>query len=169
MGRVRLDQEGAPTLVLGDEFTIGRDDANTLSLPDDAALSRRHATISATPDGYVLSDAGSRNGTRLERDGASQRIDANVALRTGDVIVLGDTRLIVEDASRDDAGTQILDAQLTNVPGATRVGRVLPGVPPDKDPSQRQPAQSGAADPGSQEEAPRRRPSLLRRLLRRGG
>lgn len=169
MGRVRLDQEGASPLVLGDEFTIGRDDANTLALPDDAALSRRHATISATPDGYFLSDAGSRNGTRLERDGASQRVDRNVALRTGDVIVLGDTRLIVEDASRDETGTRILDPQLTNVPGATRVGRVLPGVPPGEDPSQRQPAQPGAADPGTQEEAPRRRPSLFRRLLRRGG
>ena len=165
MGRVRLDQEGASPLVLGDEFTIGRDDANTLALPDDAALSRRHATISATADGYFLSDDGSRNGTRLERDGASQRVDRNVALRTGDVIALGDTRLIVEDASRDETGTRILDPQLTNVPGATRVGRVLPGVPP----SQRQPAQPGAADPGTQEEAPRRRPSLFRRLLRRGG
>lgn len=169
MGRVRLDQEGAPPLVLGDEFTIGRADANTLALPDDAALSRRHATISATPDGYALRDAGSRNGTRLERDGASQRIDAKVALQTGDVIVLGDTRLIVEDASRDDAGTRILDPQLTNVPGATRVGRVLPGVPPDEDPSQRQPAPLRAADPGTQDEAPKRRPSFFRRLLRRGG
>ena len=169
MGRVRLDQEGASPLVLGDEFTIGRDDANTLALPDDAALSRRHATISATPDGYFLSDAGSRNGTRLERDGASQRVDRNVALRTGDVIALGDTRLIVEDASRDETGTRILDPQLTNVPGATRVGRVLPGVPPGENPPQRQPAQSGAADTGTQDEAPRRRPSLIRRLLRRGG
>jgi pSer/pThr/pTyr-binding forkhead associated (FHA) protein len=169
VGRVRLDQEGASPLVLGDEFTIGRDDANTLALPDDAALSRRHATISATADGYFLSDAGSRNGTRLERDGASQRVDRNVALRTGDVIVLGDTRLIMEDATRDETGTRILDPQLTNVPGATRVGRVLPGVPPGEDPSQRQPAQPGAADTGTQEEAPRHRPSLFRRLLRRGG
>ena len=169
MGRVRLDQEGASPLVLGDEFTIGRDDANTLALPDDAALSRRHATISATADGYFLSDAGSRNGTRLQRDGASQRVDRNVALRTGDVIVLGDTRLIMEDATRDETGTRVLDPQLTNVPGATRVGRVLPGVPPGEDRSQRQPVQPGAADPGTEEEAPRRRPSLFRRLLRRGG
>lgn len=48
------------------ELTIGRDVESDVFL-DDVTVSRKHAVVAAVPDGFVVRDAGSLNGTYLNR------------------------------------------------------------------------------------------------------
>ena len=56
---------------------------------DDITVSRRHAEIVRGPDGYLVRDAGSLNGTYLNRE----RIDEAV-LTNGDELQIGKFRLV---------------------------------------------------------------------------
>src|SRR3954469_18096567 len=76
------------------EATLGRDEACEVSLLDEAA-SRRHAAISRRGDRFFVRDLGSRNGTRL--NGAA--IKAEEAIRSGDEVTIGATRLRFVDES----------------------------------------------------------------------
>ena len=74
---------GAPPL------KIGRSRECKLRL-DDAAVSTVHCTVTQDPrKGWILEDAGSTNGTRLN----GRRIEAPVALSYGDRISVGSTIL----------------------------------------------------------------------------
>lgn len=73
------------------QLNIGRADSNLLQLKD-VKISREHCQISQTPDGYLLSDAGSVNGTFLN----GQRID-NKLLHNNDIIRVGGVEIIFSE------------------------------------------------------------------------
>jgi NADH:quinone reductase (non-electrogenic) len=76
-----LDEQGG---------TIGRATTHSVSLLD-SSLSRDHARIDFRDGGYWLSDLHSRNGTSVNHE----PLGAAHLLRSGDVIELGQTRLMV--------------------------------------------------------------------------
>ncbi len=67
---------------------LGRHPESEISL-DDITVSRRHAEVERTPEGYVVSDAGSLNGTYVNQE----RID-KLLLRHGDELQIGKFRLV---------------------------------------------------------------------------
>jgi pSer/pThr/pTyr-binding forkhead associated (FHA) protein len=67
---------------------LGRHPDSEISL-DDITVSRRHAEIARTPEGYVVSDAGSLNGTYVNQE----RVD-RMLLRHGDELQVGKFRLV---------------------------------------------------------------------------
>lgn len=75
-------------LSVGRLCQIGRSLANEVVVQD-AEVSRHHASVEARPTEYLLSDAGSRNGTYLN----GKRIPGPTPLRTGDVIEVGNTKI----------------------------------------------------------------------------
>jgi pSer/pThr/pTyr-binding forkhead associated (FHA) protein len=68
--------------------TAGRHPDSDIFL-DDVTVSRKHATFTRTPAGYVLADAGSLNGTYLNRE----RIES-APLGNGDEVQIGKFRLL---------------------------------------------------------------------------
>lgn len=86
---VRAGAQAGDRFVLTDEVTtLGRHPDSSISL-DDITVSRRHAEITRTPEGYVVSDAGSLNGTYVNQE----RVD-RTALRHGDELQIGKFRLV---------------------------------------------------------------------------
>ncbi len=78
-----------------DSFTIGRDAACDLVLSD-MTVSRSHAGLRRWAGGWLLSDAGSTNGTRLN----GWRVTEPVPLRAGDWVSFGSMTLMVTDYAR---------------------------------------------------------------------
>ncbi len=86
---VRAGAQAGDRFTLNDAVTgLGRHPDSEISL-DDITVSRRHAEILRTPDGYVVTDAGSLNGTYVNQD----RID-KMLLRHGDELQIGKFRLV---------------------------------------------------------------------------
>jgi pSer/pThr/pTyr-binding forkhead associated (FHA) protein len=86
---VRAGAQAGARFALDEPVTrLGRHPDSEISL-DDITVSRRHAEIERTPDGYVVSDAGSLNGTYVNQE----RIDRTV-LRHGDELQIGKFRLV---------------------------------------------------------------------------
>lgn len=79
---------GSRFLLDQDVVTVGRHPDSDIFL-DDVTVSRRHAEFRRTSDGFRVSDAGSLNGTYVNRD----RID-EVGLRDGDEVQIGKFRLV---------------------------------------------------------------------------
>ncbi|MBV8296625.1 MAG: FHA domain-containing protein [Acidimicrobiia bacterium] len=75
---------------------IGRADTNDIAVPRDERASRLHALIERLPAGWSVRDLGSTNGTFVN----GERIVGDRALRAGDEIKVGDTRLVFR-AERD--------------------------------------------------------------------
>ncbi len=125
---------GERTFHLTDSFSVGRDPDNDLVLMNDAAVSRRHARLRRGESGYELADLGSQNGTFLARRGEETRVTGSLLLQHGDVIRVGQSRLIFQDDAPTDSTskTVIADPHLTSVPGVTKVGRFLPTPPLDR-------------------------------------
>jgi len=71
------------------ETRLGRHPDSEIML-DDITVSRRHAAIEQTPEGYVVSDAGSLNGTYVNQE----RIERAV-LHHGDELQVGKFRLVL--------------------------------------------------------------------------
>jgi pSer/pThr/pTyr-binding forkhead associated (FHA) protein len=71
------------------ETRLGRHPDSEIML-DDITVSRRHAAIEHTPEGYVVSDAGSLNGTYVNQE----RIERAV-LHHGDELQVGKFRLVL--------------------------------------------------------------------------
>ena len=164
MARLLFEDGERGPLEIGPECAIGRDADNAVVLSDDATVSRQHARIRMRNGDLMLTDLGTRNGTFLERGGDRQRV-TELALHDGDLIIVGATRMRVElDPSSHE--TRILEQGLTQVPGATRAGQILPGVPPGRllgGPADEREALTKAKDAPAT-----RRPSWIRRLLGRG-
>ena len=77
-------------------FTIGRDAACDLVLSD-MSVSRTHAGLRLEAGGWLLSDAGSTNGTRLN----GWRVTSPVPVQAGDRVTFGAMTLVItERASR---------------------------------------------------------------------
>ncbi len=72
-----------------DVTRLGRHPDSEIML-DDITVSRRHASIERTDEGYVVSDAGSLNGTYVNQE----RIDRAV-LHHGDELQVGKFRLVL--------------------------------------------------------------------------
>ena len=68
---------------------IGRGEESHVFLPD-YRLSRRHAEVEQRIDGFYIVDLGSTNGTFLN----GQRVNGEQRLADGDLISLGDSRLV---------------------------------------------------------------------------
>ncbi len=69
-------------------FTIGRSNDNNLILSD-KSVSRHHAEIKKTKEGYILTDLGSYNGTKV-----NEKLTQSVLLKHNDKIKIGLTSLI---------------------------------------------------------------------------
>jgi len=72
------------------QLSIGRAESNDVALPNDDRASRQHALLESLPAGWCVRDLGSTNGTFVN----GERIVRDRALRPGDEIVVGDTRLV---------------------------------------------------------------------------
>jgi pSer/pThr/pTyr-binding forkhead associated (FHA) protein len=79
--KTQLDHE-----LTEDVVTIGRAPDNTLTI-DDVSVSSHHARISPGGEGYILTDLGSTNGTKLNGQACTE--DADYGLSPGDKIRLG--------------------------------------------------------------------------------
>lgn len=78
-------------LAAGRLCQIGRSLANEVVIQD-AEVSRHHASVEARETEFILSDAGSRNGTFLN----GNRIQGPVRLKPGDRIEVGNTQIVFE-------------------------------------------------------------------------
>jgi hypothetical protein len=78
-----------PERMPGERFLIGRGEACDLVLGD-LTVSRRHAELSRTTVGWLLSDLGSTNGTRVNGWRVSR-----VRIRPGDRVEIGAVRMRV--------------------------------------------------------------------------
>ena len=76
-------------------FTIGRDAACDLVLAD-MTVSRSHAGLRRDADGWLLTDAGSTNGTRLN----GWKVTEPVPLRAGDQVMFGALTMVVTEPAR---------------------------------------------------------------------
>jgi pSer/pThr/pTyr-binding forkhead associated (FHA) protein len=118
MAILRVLGESPTTFELNARFSIGRAATNSLVLADDSQVSRDHAVVAPTSDGYLLTDLGSSNGTRIERDGKSWQVTPEVALQDGDIILVGASRLQFEAGNATRIGMAGAEQ--------TVVGRVTP-------------------------------------------
>jgi Double zinc ribbon/FHA domain len=83
-GRLHLVMEGGQqgeVFDLSDETVVGRTNGD-ITFPHDGFMSGRHASIERRGTSYVLTDAGSRNGTFI-------KIKGEVELKPGDMILIG--------------------------------------------------------------------------------
>jgi pSer/pThr/pTyr-binding forkhead associated (FHA) protein len=91
---VRSGPQAGDRFTLGDgTIRLGRHPDSEIML-DDITVSRRHASITRTADGYVVTDAGSLNGTYLNQE----RID-EALLHHGDELQVGKFRLVLFERS----------------------------------------------------------------------
>ena len=74
----------------GDNVRLGRSTSNELCFPDDSGLSRQHLSFERDGDGWVLRDAGSKNGTLIN----GERLIAARKLKAGDRIHAGHLTLV---------------------------------------------------------------------------
>ena len=79
---------GSRYLLDEDEITVGRDPSSDILL-DDSTVSRTHAVFRRVNGNYSVIDAGSLNGTYVNR----QRVNSQ-ELKNGDEIILGKFRLV---------------------------------------------------------------------------
>jgi pSer/pThr/pTyr-binding forkhead associated (FHA) protein len=77
---------------VGRSYQVGRASGCDLVLSDDD-VSREHASFERSWDGVEVRDLGSKNGVEVDGD----RIDEVARLRDGQVVVVGSTRLRLED------------------------------------------------------------------------
>jgi pSer/pThr/pTyr-binding forkhead associated (FHA) protein len=86
---LRGPKAGSRFVLGGDVTTAGRHPNSDIFL-DDITVSRRHAEIRRRGLVYVAADAGSLNGTYVNR----QRIDDETALAAGDELQIGKFKLV---------------------------------------------------------------------------
>ncbi len=93
----RGPNEGASFPLHGDVVDVGRSPDSGIFL-DDITVSRHHARLTHNAEGWTLTDAGSLNGSYLNRS----RINGAAALRSGDEVQIGKYRFTFY-ASNGDA------------------------------------------------------------------
>lgn len=96
-----------------DSITIGRNSENDVVIVDNL-VSRRHCQIQRVANGWVISDLGSANGTRVNE----QRITTPTLLRPGDSIRVGQTTLQVQASAEPSTqpSVQPIAAQVPQAP-----------------------------------------------------
>ncbi len=91
---VRAGAQAGSRFLLDETLTrLGRHPDSEISL-DDITVSRRHASIERTPEGYVVTDAGSLNGTYVNQE----RVE-RLLLHHGDELQIGKFRLVFFERS----------------------------------------------------------------------
>jgi adenylate cyclase len=101
------------TVELERHNTLGRHPDNTIQILD-RIVSKNHCHIDLVEDHYVLKDLGSLNGTYVN----GERVQNLQALRAGDEVTLGGTRLVFEPAASQTGDTGARAAGLvTMAPG----------------------------------------------------
>ena len=91
------DDEGKPTSLplVHDEYSLGRGETNAIRLTD-RNVSRKHATLKKNGVAWVLADLQSYNGTFVN----NERVVGDRAVNSGDVMMVGDYRLILTDETQ---------------------------------------------------------------------
>jgi pSer/pThr/pTyr-binding forkhead associated (FHA) protein len=92
----------------GGRVAVGRHEGNDIVLEGDERASRLHAVLDRVGGGWCLTDLGSSNGTYVN----GVRITAGRALRHGDEVTIGATRLVYRvrrAAERPERVTSIED------------------------------------------------------------
>lgn len=82
------------------DLTIGRAEGNQLQLPD-PKVSRHHARVDRQESGYILTDLGSANGTKVN----GIQISGGHRLEHGDRIAIGDSELTYQEPARSEQDT----------------------------------------------------------------
>lgn len=82
-------------LLTGQTVTIGRAEDNGVALGHDTQVSSLHAALQAYGQGWAIRDLGSTNGTVV----AGERLLTERALRHGDTIQIGQTRITYRGAN----------------------------------------------------------------------
>ena len=141
---VEVREPGLPPrqVVIDGVVEAGRDAAGILL--SDPETSRRHAALTSVEDFLTVRDLGSTNGTTV--NGAS--IQAETLLNPGDVVALGDVRIIAVGPLGDgpnDGGPEpgVPATGVARVPGAA--GAATPAVPGQQPPEIRPAAGPGVA------------------------
>ncbi len=91
-----------------DTVTIGRGRQCDLAIKD-PHLSRAHCRLEREGAGFLIRDLGSRNGVKVN----DKRIQGTRSLATGDLIRIGQTRLLYVADSSEDAEDEAVDAGQT--------------------------------------------------------
>ena len=84
----------------GTSFTIGRTQDCDLRIAD-LSVSRRHAQLERGEDGWLLSDLGSHNGTRVN----GWLVRESVPVKSGDVLQFGSATFVIRDPGGDEGRT----------------------------------------------------------------
>jgi beta propeller repeat protein len=106
------------------DLSIGRAEDNQLQVPDPKA-SRHHARIDRQESGYILTDLGSANGTKVN----GIQIKGGHRLEHGDRIVIGDTELTYQEPSRSDQDTLTMAGLPPAVQAAATATKIAGPVP----------------------------------------
>jgi hypothetical protein len=88
-------------LLAGPSVTIGRGEGNGVVLEHDGQVSSMHAVLQSYGAGWAVRDLGSTNGTVV----AGERLIAERALRHGDTIQVGSTRMVFRGTAGGTAPT----------------------------------------------------------------
>ncbi|WP_288766436.1 FHA domain-containing protein [uncultured Varibaculum sp.] len=92
---VRGPNLGARFLLNAEKVSVGRKPKCDIFL-DDVTVSRKHAIFVREDTGYVMRDAGSLNGTYVNRE----RVDS-AQLKTGDIVQIGKYRMVYYSSRKD--------------------------------------------------------------------
>ncbi|WP_122820547.1 FHA domain-containing protein [Varibaculum vaginae] len=92
---VRGPNLGARFLLNAEKVSVGRKPNCDIFL-DDVTVSRKHAVFVRDDTGYVMRDAGSLNGTYINRE----RVDS-AHLKTGDIVQIGKYRMVYYSSRKD--------------------------------------------------------------------
>ena len=104
---------------VGRRYMIGRDSRCDL-LIEDTTVSRWHARLERAAGGWLLTDLGSTNGTRLN----GWRVGQPVPVQAGDLVTFGTARFVV---CPDERGAADRDAADRDNPGPGDAGPPVPG------------------------------------------
>lgn len=99
----------------GQRVTVGKSSTNTVSLEHDETVSRLHAVLENLGFAWSIRDLGSRNGTYLN----GEQVTAERALRSGDEVRVGKSRLIfweARSAAEGPADEETVTAQPLDLP-----------------------------------------------------
>src|SRR5688572_2995563 len=85
-------------------ITISRTSDNTLEV-NDASVSSRHARIAPGGEGYLLTDLGSTNGTRLNNSPCTP--EAEYSLSPGDKVIFGKVQAVFDPENASDEAQEL--------------------------------------------------------------